>query len=100
MKIGDGGYVNASCKGYDYLKIDGKPVQFRVTALGKRRFRISTESTGYVKVLANSKGGKLSFADLEPETQLRSGYLTKDHNTKKADSSSAFFTANYVCVLL
>ena len=71
LKIGDGGYVNASCKGYDYLKIDGKPVQFRVTALGKRRFRISTESTGYVKVLANSKGGKLSFADLEPENSAQ-----------------------------
>ena len=71
MKIGDGGYVNASCKGYDYLKIDGKPVQFRVTALGKRRFRISTKSTDYVKVLANSKGGKLSFADLEPENSTQ-----------------------------
>ena len=71
LKIGDGGYVNASCKGYDYLKIDGKPVQFRVTALGKRRFRISTESTDYVKVLANSKGGKLSFADLEPENSAQ-----------------------------
>lgn len=71
LKISDGGYVNASCKGYDYLKIDGKPVQFRVTALGKRRFRISTESTGYVKVLANSKGGKLSFADLEPENSAQ-----------------------------
>lgn len=71
LKIGDGGYVNASCKGYDYLKIDGKPVQFRVTALGKRRFRISTESTDYVKVLANSKGGKLSFADLDPENSAQ-----------------------------
>ncbi|WP_295208829.1 zinc dependent phospholipase C family protein [Ruminococcus sp.] len=67
LKIGDGGYVNASCKGYDYIKLDGQPVQFRVAALGKRRFRISTESTDYIKMLANSKGGKLSFADFDPE---------------------------------
>ncbi len=67
LKIADGGYVNASCKDYDYLKIDGQPAQFRAAALGKRRFRIYSGASGFDKVLVNSKGGKLSFADFEPE---------------------------------
>lgn len=71
LKIADGGFVNGSCKGYDYLKIDGKPAQFRFTALGKKRFRISLESGGYVKVLANSKGGSIAVTDFEPENPLQ-----------------------------
>ena len=67
LKIADGGYVNASCKGYDYLKIDGKPAQFRIAALGKKRFRIHSESSKFEKVLTNAKGGKLAFADFDPE---------------------------------
>lgn len=64
-------YSCVNPKGKELPETNGKPVQFRVTALGKRRFRISTESTDYVKVLANSKGGKLSFADLEPENSTQ-----------------------------
>lgn len=71
LKIADGGFVNSSCKGYDYLKIDGKPAQFRFTALGKKRFRISLENSGYAKVLANSKGGSISVTDFEPENSLQ-----------------------------
>lgn len=71
FKISDGGYVNASCKGYDYLKMDGKPAQFRFEALGKRRFVITTEASKYEKVLASSKGGSLSVTDFEPDNPLQ-----------------------------
>ena len=66
LKVGDGGYVNKACKGYDYLKIDGKAAQFRVEALGNRRFVITTEESDYQKVLT-AKGGKLTSAAYEPE---------------------------------
>ncbi|MBO5448981.1 MAG: zinc dependent phospholipase C family protein [Ruminococcus sp.] len=71
LKIADGGYVNASCKGYDYLKIDGMPAQFRFEAQGKRRFIITTESSGYEKVLTNSKGGGVAVTEFEPENPLQ-----------------------------
>ena len=66
LKVADGGYVNKKCSGYDYLKIDGKAAQFRVEALGNRRFVITTEESGYAKVLTG-KGGKLTTAAYEPE---------------------------------
>lgn len=71
FKIADGGYVNASCKGYDYLKIDGEPAQFRFHGLGNRRFVITTESSDYEKVLTNSKGGSVSATAFEPENPLQ-----------------------------
>ncbi len=66
LKVADGGYVNKKCSGYDYLKIDGKAAQFRAEALGNRRFVITTEESGYEKVLT-AKGGKLTSAAYEPE---------------------------------
>ena len=66
LKVADGGYVNASCKGYDYLKMDGKAAQFRAEALGNRYFVISTEDSGYEKFLG-LKSGKLISAPYEPE---------------------------------
>ncbi|MBQ8967918.1 zinc dependent phospholipase C family protein [Ruminococcus sp.] len=66
LKVADGGYVNKKCSGYDYLKIDGKAAQFRAEALGNRRFIITTEESGYEKVLA-PKGGKLASVAYEPE---------------------------------
>ena len=71
LKTADGGYVSANCKGYDYLKLDGKPAQFRAAALGKRRFRISTEQSGFEKVLANGKGGSLTSTDFDPENSAQ-----------------------------
>ena len=68
LKVADGGYVNKACKGYDYLKIDGKAAQFRAEALGNRRFVITTEESGYSKVLT-AKGGKLTSAAYEPENR-------------------------------
>ncbi|MBQ1433384.1 MAG: zinc dependent phospholipase C family protein [Ruminococcus sp.] len=66
LKVADGGYVNKSCKGYDYLKIDGKSAQFRAEALGNRYFVISTEDSDYEKFLS-AKGGKLASLAYEPE---------------------------------
>jgi hypothetical protein len=71
LKISDGGYVNDSCKGYDYLKIDGEPARFRFTALGNRRFRISAKSGGFEKFLTNTKGGKLTFSGFDPESSAQ-----------------------------
>ena len=67
----DGGYVNSSCKGYDYLKMDGDPALFRAEALGNRRFIITTQASDYTKVLCNSKGAKLSAASFEPNDPLQ-----------------------------
>ncbi len=66
LKAENGGYINKKCNGFDYLKIDGKAAQFRVEALGKRRFVISTEESEFKKYLT-AKGGKLTAAPYEPE---------------------------------
>lgn len=66
LRAADGGYVDKKLKGFDHPKKDGKAAQFRAEALGSRRFVITTEDSGYEKVLA-VKGGKLVSAVYEPE---------------------------------
>ncbi len=66
LKIKDGGFVNAKCNGYDYLKIGAKPALFRAAAYGKRKFRIAVGSADFEKVLENTQGGKLSISKFEP----------------------------------
>ena len=71
IRAADSSCVNSTFKGYDYLKMDGKPAQFRLEALGNKRFIIRTEESGYVKVICNSKGGKIGTAEYEPEDSLQ-----------------------------
>lgn len=66
LKIFDGGYVNDKLKGYDYLKIGTKPAQFRAAAVDTRTFRISTEKSGYKRVISGKKGGKLCIEKFQP----------------------------------
>lgn len=63
--------VSGTFKSYDLIKMDGQPSQLRLEALGNRRFIIRTESSGYIKVLVNSKGGKLGAADFDPGDPLQ-----------------------------
>ncbi len=67
LKAENGGYVNKKCNGFDYLKKDAVPAGFKVSALGKRRFRITTEASGYEKVLTCNDNGDLRIAKFDPE---------------------------------
>lgn len=67
LKVSDSGYVSDNCKGYDYLKIGGKPAQFRFAGFGNKRFRISVGGSNYEKVLSCNKLGNLTIADFSPE---------------------------------
>lgn len=69
LKTYDGSFVSKNLKGYDYLKMNGKPAQFKIAALGKRKFRITTEASNYEKVLGITKSGKIASVEFEPENK-------------------------------
>ncbi len=71
IKVSDGGYINSSFKGFDYLKIGSIPALFRFTALGNKRFRITIGGTNYEKVLACTKSGALTITDFVPENSAQ-----------------------------
>lgn len=67
ISINDGGFVNGKLKGYDYaVKGSPEPTGFRAEGLGNKRFRISTEESGFKKYLCCLKNGKLGTDDLIP----------------------------------
>lgn len=67
ISIADGGFVNGKLKGYEYpLKDAAQPAGFRAEGLGNKRFRISTEESGFKKYLCCQKNGKLSAEELVP----------------------------------
>lgn len=66
LRITDGGYVRSDLKGFERPKKDGRATQFRAEALGSHRFIITTEDSGYKRVLA-VKGGRLVSAAYMPE---------------------------------
>lgn len=67
LQTSDTGFVNKKCNGYDYLKAGSEPALFRLAALGKRRFRITTGGTEFKKVLTCSKGGSLAIDEFDPQ---------------------------------
>ena len=71
FKVGDGGYVNGKCSGYDYVKLGGEPALFRLAALGNRRFRITVGSEDFEKVLENTQNGKLAISKFDPANPLQ-----------------------------
>ncbi len=63
----DTGFLNKKCNGFDYLKAGSEPALFRLAALGKRRFRITTGGTDFEEVLTCTKNGSLAIDDFDPE---------------------------------
>ena len=66
IKAENGGFVNGKFTGYDYLKINSEPAKFRAAAVNTRLFRISTEESGFEKVLTASKGGNVTVEKFKP----------------------------------
>ena len=77
LKAADGGYVSAKLKGFDYPKGDTAGAQFRAAALGKNRYRITTEASSFAKVLACGKTGGLTVADFDPGNSTQVWILNK-----------------------
>lgn len=77
LKAADGGFVSSSLKGYDYPKGDTAGAQFRAAALGKNRFRITTEGTKFAKVISCTKTGGLSVSDFNPGDSSQVWILNK-----------------------
>lgn len=77
LRSADGGFVSASLKGFDYPKGDTPGAQFRAAALGKNRFRITTEGTQFAKVVACTKTGGLAVSDFVPGDKLQVWILNK-----------------------
>lgn len=77
LKAADGGYVSSTLKGYDYPKGDTLGAQFRAAALGKNRYRITTEGTSFAKVLSCTKSGGIAVSDFEPDNPLQVWILNK-----------------------
>lgn len=77
VRISDGGYVSANLKGYDYAKAGSSGAQFGFTALGKNRYRISTEGTDFSKLLTCTRSGGLAVSDFEPENKAQVWILNK-----------------------
>ena len=67
LQTADTGFVNKKCSGFDYLKAGSEPALFRLAALGKRRFRITTGGTEFKKVLTCSRNGSLDIDTFDPE---------------------------------
>lgn len=67
LKTEDGRFVSGNCRGYSNPKASGEPALFRAAALGKRQFRITSESDGYTKIMTNTKTGKIAFSDFDPK---------------------------------
>ncbi len=71
LETAESGYVNASMKGYEQMKDSSKAALFRAEALGNRRFLITNQASGFVKVICNSKNAKVGLTDLEPDDKLQ-----------------------------
>lgn len=77
LKAADGGCVSTTLKGFDYPKGDTPGAQFRFAALGKNRYRITTEGTQYAKVVACTKSGGLAVSDFIPGNPTQVWILNK-----------------------
>ncbi|MBR6874001.1 MAG: phospholipase [Ruminococcus sp.] len=62
----DGGYINDSFKALDYPGNSALPAQFRLAALGNKRFRIMTLSSEYTKAIGLNRSGAAVAADFDP----------------------------------
>ena len=62
LKTKDGQFVSKKFS----LTSSGKPQIFRVSAMGSRQFRVTSDVDGYTKVLACTRQGKLAFTEFEP----------------------------------
>lgn len=61
------GYVGKKLRGFDSIKKNTKPAGFKVSALGKRRFRITTQASGFEKVITCNNNGSVKIAKFDPE---------------------------------
>ncbi|MBR1724911.1 MAG: zinc dependent phospholipase C family protein [Ruminococcus sp.] len=66
LKTAGGGYVKGDLKGYEYPKNGTEASQFRFAPLGSGRWRVTTKTSGYSKVLACGRSGALAVSDFVP----------------------------------
>lgn len=71
IKTEDGSFVSKKIKALDKPSDDNTGAQFRFTALGKNRYRISAEASGFGKFLSANRSGALALSDLDPSDRAQ-----------------------------
>ncbi len=77
IRVPDGQFLSGNLKALDTVLGDAQGEQFRFTALGKNRFRISSEVTRFEKVLACTRSGSLVLTDYDPEDENQVWIINK-----------------------
>lgn len=77
IRVPDGQFLSGNLKNLDTVLGEAQGEQFRFTALGKNRFRISPEVTRYEKVLACTKSGGLVLTELDPKDKNQVWIINK-----------------------
>ena len=77
IRVPDGQFLSGNLKNLDTVLGEAQGEQFRFTALGKNRYRISPEASRFAKVLACTKSGSLTLADFDPKDKNQVWIINK-----------------------
>lgn len=71
FSCGEDGFINAKLTGLEKLSGDKEPALFKLSAYGKKKFRITVGTTEYERVIACTRSGKLTSEKFDPESKAQ-----------------------------